>query len=144
MNFGSPLVLTKNIQYDVYTTTKEVIKDFRCTQENKLKDKSPEQGSFFNNVSKFGFQANFGWNNTSRIAGSIVQDGRRLRSGRQAFCIIYLIISLRNGIFMVYSATESYYSQTLSFASLHKCMVDFWFILLRNGTIPQHYLSPRE
>ncbi len=43
----------KNIQYDVYTTTKEVIKDFRSTQENKLKDKLPAQGSFFNNVSKF-------------------------------------------------------------------------------------------
>ncbi len=48
---------------------------------------------------------------------------------------------------MVYSATESYYSQILSFASLRKCMVDFWFILLLNGTIPEfpkHYLSPRE
>ena len=29
----------KNIQYDVYTTAKEVIKDFRPTQESKLKDK---------------------------------------------------------------------------------------------------------
>ena len=52
-----------------------------------------------------------------RIAGSIIQDGRRLRSGRQAFCIFYIIISLR------------------------KCMVYLWFILLRNGTIPKHYLS---
>ncbi len=43
----------KNIQYDVYTSTKEVIKDFRSTQENKLKDKLPAQGYFFNNVSKF-------------------------------------------------------------------------------------------
>ena len=42
------------------------------------------------------------------------------------------------------AATESYFSQTLSFASLRKCMVDFWFILLRNGTIPKTYLSPRE
>ena len=49
-----------------------------------------------------------------------------------------------HGIFTVYSATESYYSQTLSFASLRKCMVDIWFILLLNGTIPKHYLSPRE
>ena len=53
-----------------------------------------------------------------RIAGSIIQDGRRLKSGRQAFCIIYIIISLR------------------------KCMVCLWFILLRNRTIPKHYLSP--
>ena len=40
-------------------------------------------------------------------------------------------------IFMVYSARESYNSQTLSFASLRKCMVDLWFILLRNRAIPQ-------
>ncbi len=36
----------------------------------------------------------------------------------------------------------------LKHSSLHKCMVDFWFILLQlvqlNGTIPKHYLSPRE
>ena len=55
-----------------------------------------------------------------RIAGSIIQDGRRLRSGRLAICIIYIIISLR------------------------KCMVYLWFILLRNGTVSKHYLSPRE
>ena len=53
-----------------------------------------------------------------RIVGSIIQDGRRLRSERQVICIIYIIISLR------------------------KCMVYLWFILLRNRTIPQHYLSP--
>ncbi len=53
-----------------------------------------------------------------RIAGSIIQDGRRLRSGRHAFCITYIIISLR------------------------KCMVYLWFILRRNRTIPKHYLSP--
>ena len=38
----------KNIQYDVYTTTKEVIKAFRSNQENKLQDKLSTQGSFFN------------------------------------------------------------------------------------------------
>ncbi len=31
-----------------------------------------------------------------------------------------------------------------SFASLRKCMVYLWLILLRNGAIPKHYLSPRE
>ena len=41
-------------------------------------------------------------------------------SGRQAICIIYIIISLRKG------------------------MLYLWFILLRNRTIPKHYLSPRE
>ena len=43
----------KNIQYDVYTTTKEVIKAFRSNQENKLQDKLSTQGSFFNSISKF-------------------------------------------------------------------------------------------
>ena len=43
----------KNIQYDVYTTTKEVIKDFRSKQENKLQNKLSAQGSFFNSISKF-------------------------------------------------------------------------------------------
>ena len=57
--------------------------------------------------------------------------------GSEHQTIIYLIILLR-GI-MVYSATESYNSQTLSFASLRKCMVDFWFILLQNRAIPYHY-----
>ncbi len=52
------------------------------------------------------------------IAGSIIQDGSRLRSGRQAICIIYIIVSLR------------------------KCMVYLRFILLRNRTFPKHYLSP--
>ena len=46
------------------------------------------------------------------IAGSIIQDGRRLRSGRQAICIIYIIISLR------------------------KCMVYLRFILLRIVLFP--------
>ena len=45
---------------------------------------------------------------------------------------------------MIYPATELYYSQTLTFCSLRKYMVDFWFILLQNGTIPKHYLSPCE
>ena len=43
----------KNIQYDVYTTTNEVIKAFRSNQENKLQDKLSTQGSFFNSISKF-------------------------------------------------------------------------------------------
>ena len=43
----------KNIQYDVYTKTKEVIKAFRSNQETKLQDKLSTQGSFFNSISKF-------------------------------------------------------------------------------------------
>ena len=36
----------KNIQYDVYTTTKEVIKDFRSKEEHKLQNQLSTQGSF--------------------------------------------------------------------------------------------------
>ena len=43
----------KNIQYDVYTTTKEVIKDFPSKQENKLQNKLSAHGCFFNSISKF-------------------------------------------------------------------------------------------
>ena len=43
----------QNIQYDVYSTTKEVIKAFRSNQENKLQNKLSTQGSFFNSISKF-------------------------------------------------------------------------------------------
>ena len=43
----------RNIQYDVYTTTKEVIKDFRAKQENKLQNKLSMQGSFFKSISNF-------------------------------------------------------------------------------------------
>ena len=42
----------KNIQYDVYTTTKDVLKRFHSIQENKLQNKLSSQGSFFNNISK--------------------------------------------------------------------------------------------
>ena len=43
----------KNIQYDVYTTTKEVIKDFRLKEEHKLQNQLSTQGSFFKSISKF-------------------------------------------------------------------------------------------
>ena len=43
----------RNIQYDVYTTTKQVIKDFRAKQENKLQNKLSMQGSFFKSISNF-------------------------------------------------------------------------------------------
>ena len=43
----------KNIQYDVYTTTKEVIKDFRSKKEHKLQNQLSTQGSFFKSISKF-------------------------------------------------------------------------------------------
>ena len=43
----------KNIQYDVYTTTKEVIKDFRSKEEHKLQNQLSTQGSFFKSISKF-------------------------------------------------------------------------------------------
>ena len=44
---------SKNIQYDVYHSTKQVLKNFRSGQEDKLHNKLPCQGSFFTNVTKF-------------------------------------------------------------------------------------------
>ena len=42
-----------NIQYDVYNSTKEVLKEFHSVQEDKLKHHLICQGSFFSNVAKF-------------------------------------------------------------------------------------------
>ena len=44
---------SKNIQYDVYTSTKEVPKTFNSGQEDKLQNHLILQGSFFSNVIKF-------------------------------------------------------------------------------------------
>ena len=44
---------SKNIQYDVYTSTKEVLKTFNSGQEDKLQNHLILQGSFFSNVIKF-------------------------------------------------------------------------------------------
>ena len=44
---------SKNIQYDVYTSTKEVLKSFTTGQEDKLQNHLILQGSFFSNVIKF-------------------------------------------------------------------------------------------
>ena len=43
----------KNIQYDVFNSTKQVLKDFRSGQEDKLQNHLTCQGSFFANVTKF-------------------------------------------------------------------------------------------
>ena len=42
-----------NIQYDVYNSTKEVLKDFRSGHEEKLQNQLTCQGSFFSSVTKF-------------------------------------------------------------------------------------------
>ena len=42
-----------NIQYDVYNSTKEVLKEFHSVQKDKLKHHLICQGSFFSNVAKF-------------------------------------------------------------------------------------------
>ena len=44
---------SKNIQYDVYNSTKQVLKDFRSGQEDKLHTQLTCQGSFFTNITKF-------------------------------------------------------------------------------------------
>ena len=43
----------KNIQYDVYTSTKEILKSFTSGQEDKLQNHLILQGSFFSNLIKF-------------------------------------------------------------------------------------------
>ena len=51
-----------NIQYDIYNSTKEVLKDFHSGQEDKLQHRLICQGSFFSNVAKFSFsQLNTLW-----------------------------------------------------------------------------------
>ncbi|CAB4037954.1 Hypothetical predicted protein, partial [Paramuricea clavata] len=42
-----------NIQYDAYSSAKEVLKDFRSGHENKLLNQLTSQGSFFCSVTKF-------------------------------------------------------------------------------------------
>ena len=44
---------SKNIQYDVYNSTKQVLKDFRSGQEDKVHTQLTCQGSFFTNITKF-------------------------------------------------------------------------------------------
>ena len=56
---------TNNIQSDGFKSTKEVLKDFRSGQEDKLKNQLSYQGSFFSSVTKFAFsQLNKVWSNT--------------------------------------------------------------------------------
>ena len=51
-----------NIQYDVYNSTKEVIKNFHSVHEDKLQNQFVCQGSFFSSVSQFSFhQLNKVW-----------------------------------------------------------------------------------
>jgi hypothetical protein len=44
---------SKNIHYDVYNSTKQVLKDFRSGQEDKLHTQLTSQGSLFTNITKF-------------------------------------------------------------------------------------------
>ena len=51
-----------NLQYDSYNSTKEVIKQFRTSQEDKLENHLTSQGSFFSSVTKFSLlQVNTIW-----------------------------------------------------------------------------------
>ena len=45
----------KNIQFDAYNTTKQVLKDVRSGQEDKLHKQPTCQGSFFTSITKFAF-----------------------------------------------------------------------------------------
>ena len=42
-----------NLQYGTYNSTKEVIKQFQTSQEDKLGNHLTSQGSFFSSVTKF-------------------------------------------------------------------------------------------
>ena len=54
-----------NINYDGFKSTKEVLKDFRSGQQDKLINQLSCQGSFFSSVTKFAFtQLNKVWSNT--------------------------------------------------------------------------------
>ena len=44
---------SKNIQYDIYHSTKQVLKDFLSGQEDRLHNQLTCQGSFFTNITKF-------------------------------------------------------------------------------------------
>ena len=44
---------SKNIQYDIFHSTKQVLKDFRSGQEDRLRNQLTCQGSFFTNITKF-------------------------------------------------------------------------------------------
>ena len=51
-----------NIQYDVYKSTKEVLKDFHSNQEDKLQHHLTSQGFFFSNVIKYSLSSvNSAW-----------------------------------------------------------------------------------
>ena len=53
-----------NIQYDVYNSTKKVLKTFHSAHEHKLQNQLTCQGSFFSSVSKFALlQLNVAWSN---------------------------------------------------------------------------------
>ena len=48
-----PTSNSKNIHYDVYKSTKQVLKNFRSGQEDELQNRLTSQGSFFANITKF-------------------------------------------------------------------------------------------
>ena len=45
--------ISKNIQYDVYHSCKQVLKGFHTGQENKLNNQLTCQGSFFTYITKY-------------------------------------------------------------------------------------------
>ena len=64
----------RNIQYDIYNSTKEILQNFRSNQEDKLQNHLPSQGSFFANVKQFSYkQLNKIWSITqSKLPKNII------------------------------------------------------------------------
>ena len=52
-----PTSNSKNIHYDVYKSTKQVLNDFRSGQEDELQNRLTSQSSFFANITKFSVTA---------------------------------------------------------------------------------------
>ena len=62
-----------NIQYDVFKSTKEVLKDFRSNQEDKLQHHLTSQGFFFTNVIKLSLSSinSIWWSAQSHLPSNI-------------------------------------------------------------------------
>ena len=103
-----------NIQYDTYNSTKEVIKKFRSSQEDKLKNHlTSQKGSFFSSVTKFSLsQVNIIWsacqsklpknifNFTIRNINNTLRPAETLQNGVYLRQLIALFVLILNPCYM--------------------------------------------
>ena len=78
-----------NIQYDVYNSTKDVLKDFRSGHEDKLLNQLTCQGSFFSSVTKFSLsQLNKVWSTAqSKLPTTLFRHARTLANRECSLCL---------------------------------------------------------